>query len=656
MLKLSFNQLYNVDFLRENRFYTNNLTALELDQNKIKFIADTDFEFNQNLTFLNLNSNPLVNSTFNNLNFLTTLKLSNTKISRLTLSKSLKELDLSHLSNSSLSNLENLHKIERINLANAKINISFETFLSNLTRYVDFSYNPFTWQEFKMFNVLGASLETLILKETNLQQIEQIHLYNLVNLRHLDLSFNNLSEIDQNSFEYATNIEYLDLSSNRIQAFRIVLTKLRFLNLENNQIYSTSETLIDYASIETFIMGNNRLETYPTFEMTEIDLSQDLETFLQIDLSQNRFSKIKYFSFIFGKLFSANFDSNHINSIESDAFLNCRSLEWLSIAQNRLSKIVENNFHYLFSLTHLNLSFNRIEFIENASFKNLNKLKTLDLNYNRLVSIENDLFVGLVNVRDLYLIMGNSEMIFYKKSFKHLPNVSTIYVNESLIVKYKCLFMHELDRDVQRNVSNKYIFYKSINFITQSNNSFNSSPNVKCDLVFHLFQFKLHLNLKSDYENDLFFEACQKSLIRRENSFNHNYRKCFQAFVMNEDGGDEVEEAENVHSFRMIFSDCYFWLTIGLLLFLLAPITCLIFRVEFISQLIAFFCQLSSNKQLELEIVKKRRNLERKLRLDLVLKIDCQNRILRSKELIHKDKYDLFNLEKKHAELKSQQK
>jgi hypothetical protein len=168
-----------------------------------------------------------------------------------------------------------------------------------------------------------------------------------------------------------------------------------------------------------------------------------------------------------------------------------------------------------------------------------------------------------------------------------------------------------------------------------------------------LFQFKLHLNLKSDYENDLFFEACQKSLIRRENNFNYTFAKCFQTFVMNDDGGEEA--IEYISSFRMILSDFYFWLTFGLLFILLAPITCLIFRVEFISHLIAYFCGSSSSKQLELEIVKKRRNLERKRRLDFDLKIDCQTRMLRSKDIIRKDEYDLFRLERKHAELKYRQ-
>ncbi len=49
----------------------------------------------------------------------------------------------------------------------------------------------------------------------------------------------------------------------------------------------------------------------------------------------------------------------------------------------------------------------------------------------------------------------------------------------------------------------------------------------KCELAFHLLQFKIHFNLKTDYENELFYEKCQDFLIKNSNSFYRNYEKCF---------------------------------------------------------------------------------------------------------------------------------
>ena len=117
-------------------------------------------------------------------------------------------------------------------------------------------------------------------------------------------------------------------------------------------------------------MSNNNLKTYPSFVMDQIS-SENTETFLEFHLNQNEIGKIKYFSVIVGKLTLANFDSNNISLIENDAFLNCRSLESLSIAHNRLTFLTANNFHFLFSLIQLNLSFNELNFIENRTFINL---------------------------------------------------------------------------------------------------------------------------------------------------------------------------------------------------------------------------------------------------------------------------------------------
>jgi hypothetical protein len=309
-----------------------------------------------------------------------------------------------------------------------------------------------------------------------------------------------------------------------------------------------------------------------------------VETFLELHLNQNEINEIKYFSFIFGKLILANFDSNNISLIETDAFLNCRSLESLSIAQNRLRNLTENNFHFLFSLIHLNLSFNEINFIELNTFLNLNKLKSLDLNYNKLISIENDLFYGLINLNDLYF-MSKNEMTFYNSSFHHLPNISTIVLNESLISKYKCLFMHNLQRDIQRNVSNKYIFYKSINLLT-SNFSFNESLDFKCDLVFHLFQFKIHYNLKTDENNEDFYSSCEKIFIKKENNNNNNFNKCSPFFGIHDP--EEEIVIDSFHPFWKFFTNYIFIILVFLLISLLGPMFFYILRYEFFSNMITF--------------------------------------------------------------------
>jgi Leucine-rich repeat (LRR) protein len=653
-LKMCSNQINSTDFLKSNENILYNLEYLDLEANKIAYINERHFHSYHKLSYLNLNSNPIESINHNAfiwLSLLKTLWVSNTKIDSLFLNSNLVELDLSYL-NASISGIEQLTNIEWINLAYSKVNCSFGLFLRSSTKYVDFSYNQFKWEyDSNIFNVLGSFLEVLKLRQTNLQKLDQINLKNLINLKHLDLSFNNLSFISPDSFEFNLNLEYLDLSSNSLYEFSIVLNKLKYLNLDNNQINSTNEVLKDYYSIKIFKMANNRLDKYPSFEMSQIK-SENVETILEFHLNQNQINEIKYFSFIFGKLLLANFDSNQISSIETDAFLNCRSLQSLSIAQNRLRNLTENNFHFLFSLIHLNLSYNEINVIEPKTFSNLNKLKSLDLNYNKLISIDNDLFFGLSNLNDLYLLSHN-EMTFFNKSFYHLPNISSIVLDEILISNYKCLFMHNLERDIQRTISNKYIFYKSINLITL-NFSFNESLNTKCDLMFHLYQSKIHFNLKTDYDNDLFYDLCKKILIKRNNNFNHNKRKCFSNFQFN-----DKEESCEIFPLDPIFkvvTNIYYILSMALTLSLLIPAFYMICRYELFSKLISKISKMLSPSDLEENLKLLEKNIKKDR--EKLVKIDQTELIydaktIKLKLLKEKIQEKLSIMQKKYKEMQS---
>jgi len=608
VLILASNQLKSLDFLKDNKNYLAYLNNLDLAHNQLTSIKESDFEFNPNLKFLSLNSNPIETideKTFEKLKFLETLKISNTLVKTLLMRGSFKELDFRNLS-LSISNSENIGLIERIEIAKAKLtNVSIGLFLSQSTKYVDFSFVSFESGDFKFLNILGSSMETLKLQQINLTFIDQVSLKNLINLKHLDLSFNNLTFISKKSFEYNTKLEYLDLNSNSLYQFdlNIVLSKLRYLNLENNCIESMSDVMYDYMSIEIFKIANNQLQAYSSFEMSQVSIDVKPK-FTEIYLNNNHVERIKYFSYNFGELKVANFDSNNISFIENDAFLNCRSLEVLSISENRLKYIAANNFHYLFSLLYLNLSFNEINFIESNSTVNLNKLKSLDLSFNKLFSIENDVFFGLVNLDHLNLFSQN-ELTFYNRSFKHLVNISTIYLNASLVLNNRCIFMHHLQREIKRNVANRYIFYKSINLITES-----KKKEFECDLTFHLYQFKIHLNLKTDQENDLFYTTCEEIMVKKDNNFNHNLKKClldhkFEESEIDADGSDRDKLNEN--SVQKIFSDFWYWLVMITLFVLLGPYFILILIFEYIKD----FCPVLFLKRKRKDLsVRKKVNLK----------------------------------------------
>jgi Leucine-rich repeat (LRR) protein len=653
-LKLGFNQINSTYFLQSNSDIRN-LEYLHLEHNKIDLIEEKDFENFAKLKFLNLNSNPIKiiqDKAFEKMNSLQSLKLSNTSIKHLTLSSSLKELDLSYL-NFSIFSKKDLSTLEWISLANARTNISIENFISNSTKFIDFSFNLF---DFKILNVLGSSLKTLILRQTNLQDLEHIYMKILINLKYLDLAFNNLTFISPQAFGNTKLLEYLDLSSNSIYDFEIDLKLLKYLNLDNNKIEKTNEVLLDLFSIETFKMANNRLKKYPYFEKTQSD-SNNFDTFLEIHLNDNQLDKIEYFTFIFGKLNLANFESNNISFIDSDAFLNCRSLEFLSLANNRLVYISENNFHFLFSLVYLNLSFNRIEIIEKNSFKNLNKLKSLDLNYNKLHSIENNLLFGLTNLNFLSLLSQNKLKIL-NQSFSYLPRISTIVLNESLVIENECILVRIQDKKVQRAISNKYVFYKSINLLTV-NFSFNDNFAQKCDLVFRFFQFNVHLNLKTDEMFYIFYETCKTSLIYRENNYNFTQgriKKCvFNHSYIQTNFNDEQILIKTTSTFRKILSNFYFISTMSLLIIFLGPVFYLILRH------VVYFDRLNDSanniqgmlNELEIKIKKRRQEVVQILDKDLKLEKYFRNEKSKLCNSIQMKKNDIKEMKEKFETLKN---
>ncbi len=107
------------------------------------------------------------------------------------------------------------------------------------------------------------------------------------------------------------------------------------------------------------------------------------------------------------------------------------------------------------------------------------------------------------------------------------------------------------------------------------NQSRNETP---CDLVFRLFQFNVHLNLMTDYSNDLFYDICGQHLIKKENSYNRNYKRCFaHVHALGTDTNDTRID-DLLHPILKVFSNAYFLLCIGLLLIYLGPIFYTIFK------------------------------------------------------------------------------
>jgi hypothetical protein len=118
--------------------------------------------------------------------------------------------------------------------------------------------------------------------------------------------------------------------------------------------------------------------------------------------------------------------------------------------------------------------------------------------------------------------------------------------------------------------------------------------NERIELTFHLFKFGIHLNLRKDYENEMFYDECRQFLIKRSNSFRVNYEKCYYLENVNTQLETSIEfeemfdEKSNV---LKILSNFYFYLIILLLVVMFVPLFATVYN-EFMQ---------SQNKQVNQE-------------------------------------------------------
>jgi Leucine-rich repeat (LRR) protein len=499
-------------------------------------------------------------------------------------SQNILELDLS-FNNISFESMNNLKNIQRIKLEKARFleNDSFEIFLNENLIELDFSQN-YLGTNFEKFSIM-KNIESLILRKVNLQLMEVINFQKFLKLKKLDLSFNNLTRLNYDSFKNLKILEYLDLSFNQIDFIdgRIFgdwgdlnEKPLRYLNLESNRIKKFENSLFNLVNSNYLILTNNVLITFPLFS-NQMNASYTLNL-KYLYFNFNKIKSLTYFTFQISSLLLLNFDNNEISTIESNTFEELKRIQILSISNNLLSKITNGTFFNQMKLSNLNLSHNLIEFIEQDSFQNLFSLKMLDLSFNKLLSIENNLFKGLGNLNDLYLL-NNFTFNLFNHSFNYLINIGNFYLTRSMIQENKCLFMHSIERELKRNVGNgKYKFFKSINLVS---NDFNLTDNEYCELTFNFLQFKIHWNLKFDYENEIFYEKCKKSLIDQKNNFNFVFKKCFinSKFYEHEKA---IEKEENKSSMVRVFESGLYFLSMIIICISFLPIFIIVFVEIFV--------------------------------------------------------------------------
>ena len=189
-------------------------------------------------------------------------------------------------------------------------------------------------------------------------------LYQLNNLKLLDMSGNNISEIDGNLLKGLSSLVELDLSKNKIKYIPNSIQFLSFLEVlkvSNNQLLEIPEELGILTRLKKLFLNENSLQFLPR------NIFSKMIGLEEIYLYKNRLENIC--------------DSS------SSIFDNMKHLKFLDIHSNYLT--IFNIFTEMPILDSLLLSYNQIQYINGLD--KCNNLTNLDLNNNKITEFPPDI-------------------------------------------------------------------------------------------------------------------------------------------------------------------------------------------------------------------------------------------------------------------------
>ena len=260
------------------------------------------------------------------------------------------------------------------------------------------SENSFNDEEYNLS--LMSYLVSLRFSNNKFNLIPQ-GIYQLNNLKLLDMSGNNINEIDGNLIKGLSSLVELDLSKNKIRYIPNniqFLTFLEVLRISNNQLLEIPEELGVLTRLKKLFLNENSLQFLPRNLFSKIVGLEEIYLYKNqlediCDSSSSIFDNMKHLKFL-------DIHSNHLTIF--NIFTEMPILDSLLLSYNQLQHI--NGLDKCYNLTNLDLNNNKISEFPSDILK-LKKLSTLNLQNNDLNSIPNTL--GLMNNLIRLNIEGN---------------------------------------------------------------------------------------------------------------------------------------------------------------------------------------------------------------------------------------------------------
>uniref|UniRef100_A0A8D8Z9Q1 Insulin-like growth factor-binding protein complex acid labile subunit n=1 Tax=Cacopsylla melanoneura TaxID=428564 RepID=A0A8D8Z9Q1_9HEMI len=374
-LKLAFNK-FNY-FPKELILGLNNIQEVDLSNNQLKTIDDYDYGFLPRLRKLNLNNNnidSISETCFFNSSQLQIINLSFNRLEKLgeRLFNSLYRLKILNLNNNSLSELPDT---------------IFERSRIRMLEHISLAWNQFTEAPLRSLQKQYFFLTSVDLSHNNIEHIPSDD-STMVNIKHLDLSFNPLTrESVNNILNEPKTVRALNLAGTNIEEVVHLETPfLQYLNLSYNNIKLLGQNIFDRSTLlEELDLGHNAINSLDPFT----PLWAKLHNLQTLDLSYNPIDKIK---------------QGHFDSLNSLIYLSLTNLPDIE----RIEKFAFKNFYNLEILKAYN--YPKLGYMDTQGLLNqLTLLEILDIEITD-TAIGSDQVISIMNARLKQLVLRGSRL------------------------------------------------------------------------------------------------------------------------------------------------------------------------------------------------------------------------------------------------------
>lgn len=295
-----------------------NLYEINLQRNKINFLTNQTFAFNNKLKVVNLAENRIsgVEATAFVAENIEHLNLAHNKIQviNFTIPRRIKRLDLKHnnisqINDNSFFNASELEELFLNNNALKYIPTKLFKFLNNI-KYINFQENNLSMLPGELFNSNGNLNLTLILTHNKISFVNN-ETFPLHGITYLYIQHNQLTNLN---FQLPVTLIHLNLSSNLISTLKNDsfngLTNLERLWLHNNLLRNIPAGFFKpLYNLKNLYLANNKIAI--KFGVTFAGLNN----LISLDISNNSLSRLQdYFFFDLKSLVSLDISNNFLNS------------------------------------------------------------------------------------------------------------------------------------------------------------------------------------------------------------------------------------------------------------------------------------------------------------------------------------------------------